>query len=58
MPYVGQDLMQFPLARPAQGVLDLAVQEVVRPPPIWWHDQEMLSSVSSVREDRLRELHC
>ncbi|KAF8319418.1 hypothetical protein DL93DRAFT_2178850 [Clavulina sp. PMI_390] len=29
MPYVAADLMQFPMATPAQGVVDLVVQEMV-----------------------------
>lgn len=37
-PYVGKDLLQFPLAHPSDGLLDIVVQEVVSLTmmPIFW----------------------
>lgn len=45
MPYVGQDLMQFPLARPSQGVLDLVVQEVVSFKTSWSSSQRQINGI-------------
>lgn len=32
-PYVGRDLMQFPVAQPNDGLIDIVAQELVRPWP-------------------------
>lgn len=52
-PYVAKDLLQFPMAKPSDGLLDLVVQETVRIP---LQPLTILADVV-VTFDRHREVH-